>query len=341
MVHKSKKLIVLNVVGIFKMIVLPLFGQLSDEYVHKLFLLLTADVVEEGKRAAVSISQADVVEEGKRAAAFSWITGLFSASVVGGNMLACFLPEDYIFQETVRPTRKADHDISCLNKAVKIVKDRYYSMKNAAHVVTTQCLSAFLSSPSMNWDHLASAIQCPNGISLTMIYEKYYLKAIFGFDKRQLSEVSMIVEIGSGIALWIGLGTIGHPCKTVGFIVLQVDEDGAGKVVDGLNGLAMFIGINHSFAISASELGFIPNSIYFTAAERITMMYGSCDTGVFDYENKIIINIVVPGDDPIESSPMWFYPLVKNTDYIISVVLGDFNETYEMRQLLSYLGVGS
>ncbi|KAH6811644.1 hypothetical protein C2S51_025406 [Perilla frutescens var. frutescens] len=100
-----------------------------------------------------------------------------------------------------------------------------------------------------------------------------------------------------------------YRCKTVGFIVLQVDEDGACKVVDGLNGLAMFVGINHSFAISASELGFIPNSIYFTDAKRITMMYGSRDTGVFDYENKIITNIVVPGDDPIVSSPMWFNPL--------------------------------
>lgn len=129
------------------------------------------------------IFQADVVADGKRAAAFSWITGLFSASHVVGNMLARFLPEDYIFEvclccylfsifyqsltclfiwpyfqfqvsiallifvpvymtlfltETVKPTQKPDHHISCLNKAIKIVKERYYSMKHAVHVVTSR-----------------------------------------------------------------------------------------------------------------------------------------------------------------------------------------------------------
>jgi hypothetical protein len=41
--------------------------------------------------------QADVVHENKRAAVFSWITGLFSASHVLGNVLARFLPQNYIF----------------------------------------------------------------------------------------------------------------------------------------------------------------------------------------------------------------------------------------------------
>jgi hypothetical protein len=41
--------------------------------------------------------QADIIEEGNRAAAFSWITGFFSASHVLGNLLARFLPEQYIF----------------------------------------------------------------------------------------------------------------------------------------------------------------------------------------------------------------------------------------------------
>ncbi|KAH6813569.1 hypothetical protein C2S51_022587 [Perilla frutescens var. frutescens] len=225
-----------TVVGIFKMIVLPLFGQLSDEYGRKPFLLLTvstnivpftllainhsrgtvyayyalrtiASILSKGSIFCISVAYAaDVVEEGKRAAAFSWITGLFSASLVVGNMLARFLPEDYIFQvsiallifvpvymslflkETVRPTRKPDHDISCLNKTIKIVKDRYYSMKNAAYVVTSSSTLKRISFVSFFYE-LGSS-----GISNVLMY---YLKAVFGFDKNQLSEVSMIVEVGS------------------------------------------------------------------------------------------------------------------------------------------------
>jgi len=43
------------------------------------------------------LCQADVVNENKRAAVFGWITGLFSASHVVGNVLARFLPQSYIF----------------------------------------------------------------------------------------------------------------------------------------------------------------------------------------------------------------------------------------------------
>lgn len=39
-----------------------------------------------------------MVDESKRAAVFSWITGLFSASHFLGNVLARFLPENYIFE---------------------------------------------------------------------------------------------------------------------------------------------------------------------------------------------------------------------------------------------------
>lgn len=42
--------------------------------------------------------QADIIDNSKRPAVFSWITGLFSASHVLGNLLARFLPEEYIFE---------------------------------------------------------------------------------------------------------------------------------------------------------------------------------------------------------------------------------------------------
>ncbi|KAG6417363.1 hypothetical protein SASPL_119517 [Salvia splendens] len=225
-----------TITGIFKMIVIPLLGQLSDEYGRKPFLLLTvstnivpfsllainqargtvyayyairtiAMIISKGTIFCIAVAYvADIVDEGKRAAVFSWMTGLFSVSLVIGNMLARFLPEEYIFQvsivlltfvpvymwlflnETVKSTRKSDHDISCLNKAVRIVTNRYYSMKNAAYIVFSSPTLKRISFVSFFYE-LGSS-----GISSVIMY---YMKAVFGFDKNQLSEVSIIVEVGS------------------------------------------------------------------------------------------------------------------------------------------------
>ncbi|KZV24237.1 hippocampus abundant transcript-like protein 1-like [Dorcoceras hygrometricum] len=174
-----------TVVGIFKTIVLPLLGQLADEYGRKPMLLLTLSttivpftllaidqskdsvyayyairtlsyIISQGSIFCIAVAYAaDVVNEGQRAVAFSWITGLFSFSHVIGNILARFLPEDYIFEacvsigllifvpiymilflaETVRPIKDPDQHTPCLNKIIHVVKDRYHSMKNAANVV--------------------------------------------------------------------------------------------------------------------------------------------------------------------------------------------------------------
>ncbi|GFP92571.1 hypothetical protein PHJA_001401300 [Phtheirospermum japonicum] len=124
------------------------------------------------------------------------------------------------------------------------------------------------------------------------------------------------------------------PYKTVGFSVLKVDyQNGlvdrlrlAGDSEEeggSLGGLAMFIGLNHSFAVSAAaELGLKPNSIYFTDAVNTRLTHPSdvrCpyhshgrDSGIFDYGNKTLSPLPYykcsSHDDQALSTPMWFTP---------------------------------
>ncbi|KAJ6804316.1 hippocampus abundant transcript-like protein 1 isoform X1 [Iris pallida] len=120
-----------TVVGVFKMVVLPVQGQLADEYGRKPLLLITMSttiipfavlvwsesktsvyvylvlrtisfIISQGSIFCISVAYAaDVVEGSKRASAFGWITGLFSASHVLGNALARFLPEEWIFEVSI------------------------------------------------------------------------------------------------------------------------------------------------------------------------------------------------------------------------------------------------
>ncbi|CAL5407050.1 unnamed protein product [Camellia sinensis] len=171
--------------GIFKMVVLPILGQLADEYGRKPLLILTLSttivpfallainesrasvyayyvlrtisyIISQGSIFCISVAYvADVVEEDKRVALFSWITGIFSFSHVLGNVLARFLPEDYIFEvsiallifcpiymhlflvETVQSTPRHRQHAPWLRKALKIVKERYNSMRHAATIVVS------------------------------------------------------------------------------------------------------------------------------------------------------------------------------------------------------------
>ncbi|XP_075502739.1 uncharacterized protein LOC142540462 isoform X1 [Primulina tabacum] len=225
-----------TVVGIFKTIVLPLLGQLADEYGRKPMLLLTLSttiapftllainqskesvyayyairtvsyIISQGSIFCIAVAYAaDVVNEGQRAAAFSWITGLFSFSHVIGNILARFLPEDYIFEvsiallifvpiymilfltETVRPIKKPDQHTPWLNKILRVFKERYRSMRNAANVVISSSTLKHISLVSFFYELGMS------GISSVLLY---YLKSAFGFDKNRLSEILMLVGVGS------------------------------------------------------------------------------------------------------------------------------------------------
>ncbi|KAL3655566.1 hypothetical protein CASFOL_001352 [Castilleja foliolosa] len=118
-----------------------------------------------------------------------------------------------------------------------------------------------------------------------------------------------------------------YPYKTIGFSVLKVvyiEKDGGRRVnevslvkdSDSLDGLTMFVGMNHSFAVSSAEFPNLkPNSIYFTDANKHdNSMYGGHDIGIFDYANKTLSDcycypcVDVPSFKRIVPPPMWFTP---------------------------------
>ncbi|OMO51820.1 Major facilitator superfamily [Corchorus olitorius] len=225
-----------TVVGVFKMVTLPVLGQLADEHGRKPLLLLTistsilpfallafiqsreavyiyyvlrtiSSIISQGSIFCIAVAYvADVVSDNKRTSVISWITGLFSASTLIGNLLTRFLPEKYIFPvatvllifcpvymqfflvETLVIDQTMEHDSGCLTKSMKVLNKRYKSMKDAAGIV--------VSSPTLRSISFVSFFYQlgMSGISSVLMY---YLKAAFGYDKNQNSEISMVVEVGS------------------------------------------------------------------------------------------------------------------------------------------------
>ncbi|KAI4382660.1 hypothetical protein MLD38_008596 [Melastoma candidum] len=218
-----------TVVGIFKMVVLPVLGQLAAECGRKPILLLTVSstifplallAVNQSKGfvyAYCLLRTADVIEESKRATAFSWITGMFSASHVLGNALARFLPEKYVFYvsiallifcpiymqvflgETVKsPSLQLELESSKLTKTAKVLQNRCRSMKEAATIVTCSftCFCYRKRNETLKGIVVVSFFYelGMSGITGVLLY---YLKAAFGFNKNQFSEILMLVGMGS------------------------------------------------------------------------------------------------------------------------------------------------
>ncbi|XP_072981473.1 uncharacterized protein [Typha angustifolia] len=225
-----------TVVGIFKMLVLPILGQLADECGRKPLLLLTLStsivpffvlawnesrtavyiylilrtisyILSQGSIFCISVAYAaDVVEPHKRAVAFGFITGLFSASHVLGNVLARFLPEGWIFEvsitllvcsvlylkiflvETVSEAPSPHPYVSYSSFVRRALQERWNSMKDNIHVVTNSETLKGISLVSFFYELGMSGI---SGVLL------YYLKSVFGFNKNQFSEILMVVGVGS------------------------------------------------------------------------------------------------------------------------------------------------
>ncbi|KAL3637043.1 hypothetical protein CASFOL_019342 [Castilleja foliolosa] len=113
-----------------------------------------------------------------------------------------------------------------------------------------------------------------------------------------------------------------NPYKTIGFDVHEIDREGRRlNYLEGcLDGMAMFVGHNHSFLISGvgDGDGIKPNSIYFTDDKEVTPRkwhreeFGGHDIGIFDNENKTISSCYYPCDlksfTKIVPAPIWFTP---------------------------------
>ncbi|XP_020229760.1 hippocampus abundant transcript-like protein 1 isoform X2 [Cajanus cajan] len=180
----------------------------SEEFVYAYYVVRTiANIISQGSVFCISLAYAaDVVDESKRAAVFSWITGLLSASHVLGDVLALFLPEKYIFVvaiallifcivylkfflvETVILAPRNSPKSGWWAKIVDVFQQRYKAMRTAAEIV--------IFSPTLRGMALVSFFYelGMSGISSVLLY---YLKAVFGFNKNQFSELLMMVGIGS------------------------------------------------------------------------------------------------------------------------------------------------
>ncbi|TKY51677.1 Hippocampus abundant transcript protein 1 [Spatholobus suberectus] len=225
-----------TVVGIFKMVVLPLLGQLSDDHGRKPLLLFTvstaifpfallvwhqseefvygyyvlrtiSNIISQGSVLCITIAYAaDVVDESKRTAVFSWITGLLSASHVMGDVLAWFLPEKYIFVVSLALL------IFCpVYMKFFLVETVVLAARNNPKL---GCWAKIVDVLQQRYKSMRGAAEIVilsptlRGMALiSFFYELgmsgisnvllYYLKAAFGFNKNQFAELQTIVGIGS------------------------------------------------------------------------------------------------------------------------------------------------
>ncbi|KAI4370701.1 hypothetical protein MLD38_019022 [Melastoma candidum] len=225
-----------TIVGVFKMFVLPILGQLADEYGRKMMLLVTTStsmfpfavlalnqskeavytfyvlrtisyILSQGSVLYIAVAYAaDVVDTRKRSIAFAWITGFLSASHVMGNVFARFLPEKYIFSVSVCLLVFASlYMLLFLGETVKYQPSQDEQITLWGKIGRT-IRKRYMSMKESG--HIVMKSPTLKGISIVAFFYKlgmigignvlfYYLKAVFGFSKNQFSEILIVVEAGA------------------------------------------------------------------------------------------------------------------------------------------------
>lgn len=102
-------------------------------------------------------------------------------------------------------------------------------------------------------------------------------------------------------------------CRTRSFHVYRVQKEEGGWTNISpcwLDGMSLFVGNNHSFAVSAPH--FKPNSIYF--ADGDSEVVGRADVGIYDCGDETFSNCYYPSEyqalDDTADTPIWFTPML-------------------------------
>ncbi|KAH6774635.1 hypothetical protein C2S51_013039 [Perilla frutescens var. frutescens] len=170
--------------------------------------------------------------------------------------------------------------------------------------------------PGEEWEHLREYFrECKSLVISEQSGELFHLSQ-YSLDRMSPCGEARVQDVFHNLTRGYDVTV---PYKTLGFDVdvLKYDGDGDGdgvfRATDRcLNGLALFVGKNHSFAIATPELeGLKPNAIYFTdqfMQANPSCSYGGHDLGIFDCETSTISPCYYHNIRRIVPAPMWLTP---------------------------------
>ncbi|XP_047949310.1 uncharacterized protein LOC125195164 [Salvia hispanica] len=115
------------------------------------------------------------------------------------------------------------------------------------------------------------------------------IRDVLGHVGRDGSHMKSIYSLGND-----------YPYKTLSFDVYEIDPNkGTLTYMEAsLDGLAMFVGANHSFALPAADFNLTPDSIYFVEhfneINYGEIMHGGHDIGIFNYVDTKLSSVYYP-----------------------------------------------